>query len=293
MKLLSKILLSSLVLTSFTLSACESSGWEEWNTPELFLSHSQVHHYVKVTSSEVEGEVLDYDFKIKNMILNVTSFESAKNVNKNTDKFIKYYILRSLSTAGPNYAQMFVYDTGGLQIDYKSALGKVKTFYYSFDSSVAKTLVENIKERVVEIQNEELEDENKANNDGNISNFLESLDPTKMIGIQTWKNHNPNGESHRTKDDGSVLALLKTIPFSPCESQPFTTLLHYNFDYGDVAYLKGWSFYMSSTLDRIDVHYNYKNRYDFENTVVISYTFDSQKGEEVYSLVLSLPSISI
>ena len=134
------------------LTSCRDNGWKKYDTPERFLEHAIEHHYVTVSSTELEGDVMDYGLKIKDLILEVGNFETTSKRDDKSEHYISYKILIALSTAGPNYSNLYLYDNGYVEIVYKSALGRQHWFYYSFDPEKAATLVEEIENRIIENQ---------------------------------------------------------------------------------------------------------------------------------------------
>lgn len=155
-----KCLFATLVLLLLLgLTACKDDGWKEYYTPELFLDKAIEHRYVTVTSTELDGEVMDYGLVIKNLILDIDGFEETEKRAVKSERYISYKILIALSTAGPNYSDMYLYDDGYLEIVYKSALGDWHRFYYSFDAAKAPTLVEKIENRITENLQEHTEND--------------------------------------------------------------------------------------------------------------------------------------
>lgn len=147
-----KKLFSAFLALPMLLTSCvfKDDGWKEYETPELFLAHAVVHSYITVTSSKMDFEVMDYDLNIRDAILEMKEFTSVKNIDNKSDHYITYKILISLATSGPNYSNMYIYDDGNMQIDYKASLGSLHSFYYTFDSTKAPSLVDKIEQQIEE-----------------------------------------------------------------------------------------------------------------------------------------------
>lgn len=156
----SRLFLSFLPLFALLSGCTWDEGWKDYNTPELFLSHAQVHPYVTVTSSEIpDAKVQDYDLLIQKAMLECEYTASSK-VTPTTEHHFSYNILLSLSTAGPNHTEMHVYADGAVRIDYKSALGSPHAFYYSMAPSSAAGLNAFVERRIQEnalIEEQELD----------------------------------------------------------------------------------------------------------------------------------------
>ena len=147
----SRLFLSFLPLFALLSGCTWDEGWKDYNTPELFLSHAQVHPYVTVTSSEIpDAKVQDYDLLIQKAMLECEYTASSK-VTPTTEHHFSYNILISPSTAGPNHSEMHVYADGAVRIDYKSALGSPHSFYFSLAPSSASGLNSFVERRIQEI----------------------------------------------------------------------------------------------------------------------------------------------
>ena len=156
----SRLFLSFLPLFALLSGCTWDEGWKDYNTPELFLSHAQVHPYVTVTSSEIpDAKVQDYDLLIQKAMLECEYTASSK-VSPTTEHHFSYNILISPSTAGPNHSEMHVYADGAVRIDYKSALGSPHSFYFSLAPSSAAGLNAFVEHRIQEnalIEEQELD----------------------------------------------------------------------------------------------------------------------------------------
>ena len=288
MKLAKKVLILPIISMLFSLSGCISfadDGWKKYNTPELFLSHSQVHDYVTVETTDVDGKVLDYDFKIRDLILGVDNYETISKKSTKSNRFISYKILISHSTAGPNYSNMYIYDDGCLQIDYKSALGRKRSFYYSFDSSKAFSLVDSIENRINEIIEAENEDLEKAIVSGSMNNFITAIEEAEVVPVRCWEDKN----TYNFYDDNELLDIIKTIDLERSnDTTNYGQILLYNTDFTGEASLKEWHLDLLKNFEFIEIYYAYKNRFDYPKTSLTRYSLDAQKGRELHQKALEM-----
>ncbi len=288
MKLSKKLLIIPISSMIFSLSGCISFAddcWKEYNTPELFLSHSVVHDYVTIESTGIEGSVLDYEFKIKDLILAVENYETISKKSTKSKRYISYKILISHSTAGPNYSNMYIYDDGYLQIDHKSALGRKRSFYYSFDSSIAHTLVDSIENRINEIVEAENEDLEKAIVAGSMNNFITAIEDAEVVPVRCWEDK----KTYSFYDDNELLDIIKTIDIERSnDTTNYGQILLYNTNFTGEASLVEWHFDLLKNFEFLEIYYAYKNRFDYPKTSLTRYSLDAQKGRELYQKALEM-----
>ncbi len=288
MKLSKKLLIISISSMLFSLSGCISFAddrWKEYNTPELFLSHSVVHDYITVESTGIEDSVLDYEFKIKDLILAVENYETISKKSTKSKRYISYKILISHSTAGPNYSNMYIYDDGYLQIDHKSALGRKRSFYYSFDSSVAHTLVDSIENRINEIIEAENEDLEKAIVAGSMNNFITAIEEAEVVPVRCWEDK----KTYNFYDDNELLDIIKTIDLERSnDTTNYGQILLYNTNFTGEASLKEWHLDLLKNFEFIEIYYAYKNRFDYPKTSLTRYSLEPEKGRELYQKALEM-----
>ena len=146
-----KLLVIPFIALSLTLTACpfsfgDNDAWkEEWGTPELFLQNVKGKTYVYLY--EKEGQYLDNNYEIRDLIKESGPFESIDKRNPTTDRYFTYEGYWKPATSGPNYCNMSIWDDGLIRIDHKKSLGSHKYLYFSMDADKAFT----INDRVFEI----------------------------------------------------------------------------------------------------------------------------------------------
>lgn len=151
MKRMLRLLAIPFIALSLTLTACpfsfgDNDAWkEEWGTPELFLQNAKGKTYVYLY--EKEGQFLDNNYEIRDLIKESGPFESIDKRNPTTDRYFTYEGYWQPATSGPNYCNMSIWDDGLIRIHHKYSLGSHSYLYFSMDSSKAFT----INDRVFEI----------------------------------------------------------------------------------------------------------------------------------------------
>ncbi|MCR5348213.1 MAG: hypothetical protein K6E59_01215 [Bacilli bacterium] len=127
-----------------------ASEAEKVKTPELFFQ--QTYDVVQTTvysSSCPENEsIQDEDWEIRDAILGLSPFEPIGSFDVPQGKHIRYRVLDSHSTAGPNYHEMLVFEEGKLRIEQKSALSSSSYFYYSFVSKGVSDIIDDVTSRI-------------------------------------------------------------------------------------------------------------------------------------------------
>ena len=287
-----KLLALTFLLSSvLSLTGCiddDDGRWDEYNTPELFLSHAIVHHYITVESSDVEGEILDYDLYIKDAILDNHEFKKVSYFRPTGSSYIIYNMIFSYSIHGVNYANMSIYRDGSLRIECKTAFTGRRYFCYKFDSGEANTLIDTINSRITLVKSIEDNDDATAKENGSISNFLSTLENTDYVvpiyvrdGYDIYR----YTDSNRT-----LLNALKDIEFTLIEQQtPFyyETLL-YNLNYEDDPSVSGWYLELGYTFDLVEIIFDYTNSFNYQTATTIWYSIDSSVGESLYNLALEI-----
>ena len=282
-----------LLSLGLSLSGCifGESSWPDYDTPEEFLSHSQVHPYVTVTCSSIVGEVLDFDMVIKDAILSAAPFSQTDSFESYTDRYFTYEIFLSHSTAGPNFTRMFVYDDGHLLILCKSALGKPSYHYFLFDQDKADALVTFVEGRIGEIIQNREEDKNAANAGATMEAFLGELTGASVIPVRLWEEH----EVYECLDDGSLLSLLSQMSFDLVSPYSFSSsaLIYNTFvDTPVAASVDTWYLDISSDFRYANLYYFFDNRYEEGDVTFNTYSINENEGRSFYEASLALAKAS-
>ena len=266
------------VLTAMPLLfACGEEGSEEYSTPDLFLSHVRdASPNITVGSSDTDFTYSDYGLTVKKEILEVGEFVAAKSFSPSTDRHMRYRILFSPSTAGPNYACLFIYADGATKIDYKKALGFTVSFYFTCDSNRASSLCDSVRDQLATWGKEEQEAIQEGEKGASIESFCSYIAPLSTAEVYLWI----EGVITNTPRHLELLSLIKETTFTKLEA------LQYGRD--AVRYqnpslsspLPSWSFGLIETLDRACVIYNYEYKgvaYSHRN----EFSLDAKEGESL------------
>lgn len=280
MKKRSALLLLSLLFVAFASSGCFGSSdedWKEYRTPELFLDHSMVHAYVTVESTEIEGSIQDYGLEVKKTILDAAPFQEVGSISPAKKRHVSYNMLFSHSTAGPNYSNMHIYEDGYLQIDYKKALGPLRSFYFTFDPSTK--LVDNVERRISTVLAGIEEDAEKARSEGIVQNMVAALIDESTVPV--WCTD--GSKQYDYLDDGSLLSVIASTSFTPKDALVTNPVFIYN---GGRSYLPsrdGWSLGLAGDHETAAVNYRFTHRYGGVDTVIIGYSLAKADGENLLS----------
>ena len=134
-----KALLACAAMLVPVLCGCDFDDSEDayaFSTPDFFLNHIQdANPYYTIRSTEVDRSFPDYETVVALEINKTCSFAPIEKFAPTTDRYMTYYLLFSLSTAGPNYSSFSIYADGSAKIEYKKALGRLHSYYYACDAS--------------------------------------------------------------------------------------------------------------------------------------------------------------
>ena len=285
MRCIKRLPLLSILPAALALTGCFSSdGWSEYYTPELFLEHARVHHYVTVASSSKESSIMDYELKIKDAVLGAAPFTMTNKISPKSERYFTYHILRSPSTAGPNYAEMRVWGDGHVQVDYKAALGRLESFFYTFDADKAAALTDYVDTRIDEVVVALEEDAGKARKSASIENFLLEAEDATYCNV---KLHHEK-VLYEFDDDGRLLDLLEEMSFSPAgETADYYDILTYHLEPVPDVFAE-WYLCLNQDFGRVSIVCSYENRFGEEDSIRFSYAIDKVAGQAFYEEAVNL-----
>lgn len=283
-----KILLVTLAASLLGLSSCFGPDHsEEYATPELFLSHiTTTHPYITVKSTEVDCDAKqDYDLVIKDEILKVKEFKSASSISPATERHLSYMFLRSHSTAGPNYSNMYIYADGSLQIDYKAALGSLKSFYFTFDATEALALNAFVEERLKAVDQAEKAADEEGEASTNVENFCTLVTDMNRVGGSCYYEQ----VFHGFRDDGKLLDLIDSVDHAPSTDTygglSAVDYWHYR-KFGEPEY--DWQYSLYEDLKVVRLEHNF----DFEIVgswqTIRFFTIDANAGKSIFDLAKAM-----
>ena len=138
-----------LFITTISLSGCffrftDNGEWKkEYGTPELAINTVLNDDYIpRIYLYDKENQTKDEEYEIANYLLECAPFEEGKKKDNPVERYFTYEVFWQAATSGPNYCHLVIYDDGYLILNYKKSLGKLNSFYYSFNSSKALELVD-------------------------------------------------------------------------------------------------------------------------------------------------------
>lgn len=140
-----KIKVFTLLIASISLSGCvtkpSASSMAEYGSPTIFLEKAIYNPYCWFFTSENEGQFEDTDWIIRDALKTIETFDKISKFTAKNEDFLAYHILESHSTAGPNYAEMTIYESGYIKIDVKNALTTHGYLYYACDPVKANAAI--------------------------------------------------------------------------------------------------------------------------------------------------------
>ena len=282
-----KVLLIPVLFMTLPLSGCFEANFDEYKTPDLFLSHiTEVHSYNRIHSSKVDcpNGYMDYDFTVKNEILKIDDFESVSSFKPSSDRYITYASLHSHSTAGPNYSDMYIYDNGQTIIECKKALSKVKRFYLTCSSDKAEALNTFVESWL----NGLIEDERRAVELGNEGATIENF----FIYMESQSSAHVYCADQHFEDHGELLSVMKGVNYVKIDDEypPFAgqRLLYYKespYDYeGDSP---AWNFTLSDDYKMVKIVYDYKYK-GIRYSKTVYYSISATDGHAIEDKAIEL-----
>lgn len=159
------LLLSSLPILSLSLTSCifsfqEDNSWkEQYGTPTIFLESvkEQVPGNASVAMFDTYSQYHDDNFEIADAILGCAPFETTGEYRITDDKFFTYQAYWQPSTMGPNYCNLVISEKGIAIIQHKTALGRLQSFYFSFDREKAFNIVVHVFDLLTDFENNQIE----------------------------------------------------------------------------------------------------------------------------------------
>lgn len=275
----------SILPAALALTGCFSSdGWRKYYTPELFLEHARVHPYVKVASSSKESSIMDYELKIKDVVLEAAPFTMTNKISPKSERYFTYRILISPSTAGPNYAEMRVWSDGHVQVDYKAALARLESFFYTFDADKAAAVTDYVDTRIDEVVLALEEDAGKARKSASIENFLLEAEDATYCNVKLRHEK----VLYEFDDDGRLLDLLGQMNFTPLgEAADYYDILTYHLEPLPDAFAE-WYLCLNQDFGRVSIVCSYENRFGEEDSIRFSYAIDKVAGQAFYEEAVNL-----
>lgn len=278
------------IASGLVLSGCIfnlDDGSKEYQTPELFMSHVVTHHGITILSSEVEEDALDYELKVKDAILSAAPFESVTTFQPTTERHVSYKFLRSHSTAGPNYANMYIYSDGALRIDYKAALASEKSFYFTINPEKAANLNDFVGKRIVEIKETLKSAKQQAKESAGIASFVDAMKTLKDIPMIVRDPSTKNG--YDCFDDGTVCDLIQATSHTPIEQAPQgDRALIFNYSSYVNSQYSGWQYFISGDYKNAGITKTYKNPYGDEDDVALYYAISEADGRKIFERAFEL-----
>lgn len=271
-----KLLFIPLAAMVLSLTGCifDNDEWKkEYGTPELFLNAIQTdYHYESIWTGD-EDHTVDYDFEIRNALLESGPFEERNNKDDGAGRSFTYQAYWQPATTGPNYCLMDIWDNGYLRITHKRSIGYKQYAYYSMSEEKAKSINDLVREKIEKGKQIAEEAYQQALVDGTIENFITEMEKKTSIPVTYLELTNDKQYlmSHTFNDSGELLDLIKQSTFTPSDDN-FAG--QYKLVYNDD---EKWSF----IINGFGVPYiNYVYTDSLERTEVVRITYSLPEAEK-------------
>ena len=278
-----------LILIPFVATGCADGGWNDYNTPTKFLSKAESSSYRFYLSINIEEPThssdKDYNLEVRNALADAKPFKKSERSSSDSQRYFDYIARYSdayIGLAPALYCTMSVYDDGFIKIDFQE-IKEHKYAYFEMDAIKAKEINDLVYTKIPKERAIKEEDREQAYQDGEINNFITSMEKKSSIKVQC------DMSANRTfYDNGDLLNLIKDVEYTPTyDSYPLGS--NKTFIYN--VYEKGseyWTYELYDSGDYVRIYYSYKNRLEENETIHINYQIDASQGEAIIAKAIEL-----
>lgn len=274
------IIAAPLFFVALSLSSCSffnNKDWvEKYGTPELFLDCVVIENSSIRMYNEEIGEDYDYEYEVKDALLNAGPFEKTSKKRKVSEKYFTYYHLISPANSGPNYCQMSIYDDGYIKIDHKSSLGSHQYAYLTMDAQKASEIVDFTFSKIENNRRIRSNDEQVAKEKATIEAFIQTMrSKSSSTRCQYSTKKNETFVDSYFYDDGNLLSLIENVQYTPI------TDVNCDYDalvYNDDGLRTGLEYRLDSKGIQASVEYRYINSLNEHRAVETFYSLNYASG---------------
>ena len=228
-----------------SMTGCDFSDKEwlkEYGTPELFLSNVVTEYHRETLLIDEEDYGADYDYEIKNALLESGPFEERGNKDNGTGRSFTYRAYWQPATTGPNYCLMDIWDNGYLRITHKRSIGFKQYAYFTMSEEKATHINDLVREKIENNKRIAEEAYQQALADCTIENFITEMEKKSSYPVLYYERLNNNYKIYEYIDTGELFGLIKQATFTPSDANfaGDRQLVFNNF------YDEDWSFIISS-----------------------------------------------
>ena len=290
------LLATFIVLVPLALSSCgPRGGWKDFNTPARFLKMAE--KYPRDCTLSTSGDFKsssdpDYNLEVKKALLEAGPFTKTEQTSSDADRVFTYanrYYDGHIGLAAARYCLMSVYDDGFIKITYQDTK-EDKYAYFTMDEAKASEINDFVIAKIARDREAVMEDKTKAYQEATVDNFLAEMDKKSSVkAVAYYTDSNDNYFVKNFDDKGTLLKMMKEVEYTktsdPAPDSEYA-LVYNSATKGDNYF--EWTYCLYNTGDYVRVYYGNTNRFDYSQTIYLSYKIDATKGKEIINKAIAL-----
>ena len=282
-----RLLFIPVVAIALSMTGCifDDNEWrKEYGTPELFLNSVTEERRSESLIVGIENIGPDYDFEIKNALLESGPFEARNNKDDGTGRSFTYRAYWKPATTGPNYCHMDIWDNGYITITHKRSIGSRQYAYFSMSEEKAAYINDLVLEKDARQKQIAEQAYQQALEDGKIENFITEMEKKSSYPVSYLDENNKNGyQVYEFVDTGELFDLIKNATFTPTDVNFVgERILVFNDDYDE-----NWSFVING-FGVPYVNYVYTDSLGRTDVVRITYSLPEEQQNAILAKALQL-----
>ena len=286
-----KLLFIPIAAIALSMTGCifDDEEWrKEYGTPELFLNSVTEENRSESLIVDIENIGLDYDFEIKNALLESAPFETRNNKDEGTGRSFTYRAYWIPAMTGPNYCHMEIWDNGYIRITHKRSIGPKQYAYYSMSEENATYINDLVREKDARQKQIAEEAYQKALVDGTIENFITEMEKKSSYPVRYLEEKNRLGyQVYEFVDRGELFGLIKQAAFTPTDDNFVgESILVFNDGYDET-----WQFIINN-FGISYVNYVYTDSLDRTDVVRITYSLPEEQQTAILAKAAQLAKAS-
>ena len=282
-----KLLFIPIAAIALSMTGCifDDEEWrKEYGTPELFLNSVTEENRSESLIVDIENIGLDYDFEIKNALLESAPFETRNNKDEGTGRSFTYRAYWIPAMTGPNYCHMEIWDNGYIRITHKRSIGPKQYAYYSMSEENATYINDLVREKDARQKQIAEEAYQKALVDGTIENFITEMEKKSSYPVRYLEEKNRLGyQVYEFIDRGELFGLIKQATFTPTDDNFVgESILVFNDGYDET-----WQFIINN-FGIPYVNYVYTDSLERTDVVRITYSIPEEQQTAILTKAAQL-----
>ena len=282
-----KLLFIPIAAIALSMTGCifdDEESRKEYGTPELFLNSVTEENRSESLIVDIENIGLDYDFEIKNALLESAPFETRNNKDEGTGRSFTYRAYWIPAMTGPNYCHMEIWDNGYIRITHKRSIGPKQYAYYSMSEENATYINDLVREKDARQKQIAEEAYQQALVDGAIENFITEMEKKSSYPVRYLEEKNRLGyQVYEFIDRGELFGLIKQATFTPTDDNFVgESILVFNDGYDET-----WQFIINN-FGIPYVNYVYTDSLERTDVVRITYSIPEEQQTAILTKAAQL-----